>query len=340
MVWLWEIPSGEQIVFLGERKHSGLWMFSPDGSRIVARLGGPALNLFSAVTGTLIATLPNTDCPAAFSRHSERLATMPIAGTLRLWATADGREVAADLSVPSEPSRGQSRIAAYAFSPDGRHIAAISTDGNLTIVDARGGRNLGTVDAHESGMSNGCLFSPDGGVLLSWDHHNFKLWDVAAGKEPVVFEGPAAGLTACDFSPDGKRIVSCGNDRALRVWDATQKPALSSRTILPDRVLFSDFSQDGKTLRHAAGNGLVYWAAETFEERSRQQVSSEIQDCTWTPDGARVLVTADKEVTLWNDGNMLAQLRHQARVEACAISPNGDRIVSCDQGRRISLWDG
>src|SRR5260370_40871326 len=97
------------------------------------------------------------------------------------------------------------------------------------------------------------------------------LWDVSAGEEPVVFEGPSAGSAACSFSPDGKRIVSCGNERALRIWDATQRPALSSRTILPGRVLFSDFSPDSKTLLHAAGNNLVFWDAETLEERSRQQ---------------------------------------------------------------------
>jgi WD40 repeat protein len=338
MVWLWEIPSGEQIVFLGERKHSGPWMFSPDGSRIIARASGlPALNLFSAVTGTLIATLPNTDYPVAFSRRSERLAAKPITGTVRVWDTADGREIAADLNVSG------SKISAYALKPDGRHLAAISTEGDLTIVDARSGRNLATVDAHESGMVNGCLFSPNGDTLLSWDQRNFKLWDVAAGEEPVVFEGPSAGLATCSFSPDGMRIVSCGNDRALRIWDATQRPALSIRAILPGRVLFSDFSPDGKTLLHAAGNSLVVWDAETLAERNRNQVSnrtsSEIQDCAWTPDGARVVVAADNEVTLWSDGNMLLQLQHQARVEACAISPNGDRIVSCDVGRRVSVWD-
>ena len=363
MVWLWEIPSGEQIEFLGERKHCGLWMFSRDGSRIVSSLEGHVLNLWSAVTGTLIATLPNTDYPVAFSRRGDRLATMPIAGTLRMWDTADGRELAGDLSIPSEPPRGHTShyrwnprpgsfwdvddngpaIAAYAFSPDGGRVAAISANGDLTLVNARNGHNLGTVDVHEPGLNNGCLFPAGGAALLSWDRRAFKLWDVTAGEEPVTFEGPAAGLKMCDFSPDGKRIVSCGNDRALRVWDATQRPALMGRTILPGRVLFSDFSPDGNTILHAAGSSLILWDAQTLDERNSQTVhngpSVEIRDCAWTPDGARVLAAAENEVTLWSEGSMLAQLRHRARVEACAISPNGERIVSCDMQNQIALWD-
>jgi WD40 repeat protein len=354
-VWLWEIPGGEQIECLGNREHCGPLRFSRDGSRVVTGFEGHNLNLWSAVAGTLIATLPNTEFPAVFSPRSDRLVTMPIAGTLRLWDTAAGRELAGDLTGTIlyrwNPRSGSfwdaddngPMVTAYAFSPNGNRIAAISTNGDLTIVDARNGHNLGTVDANESGLYNGCAFSPDGARLLSWDLRGFKLWDVASGEEALNFAGPPGGLIACDYSPDGKRIVTAGNDRGLRIWDATKRPALADRTTLPGRVLYSNFSPDGKTLLHAVGGSLIFWDAQTLGEQSRQAVNNGpgvvIQDCTWTPDGARVLAAAENEVTVWEGGAMQARIVHGAPVEACAISPNGERVISCDKRNQIMLCD-
>src|SRR5579872_3779850 len=332
-VWLLAAPSGEKIECLGDRQHCGAVMFSSDGSRVLTGWQGNSLNLWSALNGGLIATLSNASFPAAFSSRGDRLAAAPLSGTFRIWDTANGHELAGE----PQPS---SKIAAYSFSPNGSRIAAMASTGELTLFDIRSNVNLGTVDVHEAGENNGCVFSNDGAKMLSWDSHGFKIWDIKSAGDPVEFE--AAGLIACAFSPDATRVVSAGHDRGLRIWDATKKPALVGRSNLQGRVLYSEFSVDGQTLLLATGGNLIFWDTATLTERNRLAVSNVptvIQDCAWTPDGTRVVAAADNEITVWHTESLQFRLVHGAPVEALAVAPSGERIASCDRRGQITLWD-
>jgi WD40 repeat protein len=44
------------------------------------------------------------------------------------------------------------------------------------------------------------------------------LWDVAGGKELKRFEGHKGAVHTVACFPDGRRAISAGADRVLRVW--------------------------------------------------------------------------------------------------------------------------
>src|SRR5262249_20797526 len=74
-------------------------------------------------------------------------------------------------------------------------------------------------------------FSPDGKLVLVGFINTFpmarrapsgrviKMWDVKTRKELKTFSGHEGGVSWVSFFPDGRRIISSGDDGYFRIWD-------------------------------------------------------------------------------------------------------------------------
>jgi WD40 repeat protein len=52
------------------------------------------------------------------------------------------------------------------------------------------------------------------------------VWDAASGAELAVLRGHEGPVERVRYSHDGARIVSCSNDKTLRIWDVEHKECL------------------------------------------------------------------------------------------------------------------
>jgi WD40 repeat protein len=88
-----------------------------------------------------------------------------------------------------------------------------------------------------------------------------RIWEVDTGAH-VDFVGHTAAVRAISFSPDGRIVATCSNDRTTRLWDAATGAlrALHRHQNFVARVVFAP---DGAEVA-AAGwdNTLRIWPAE------------------------------------------------------------------------------
>ena len=234
------------------------------------------------------------------------------------------------------------------FSRDGKVLA--STGGGHTVFfwDAATGTRRLRFDA-DSGESIAAV-SAEGKVATEVlvDTGTFRVRDAANGQVLHELKGDTQGsLLSLAFSADGKRLVSSGVGRVIRVWDlAAGKEVRHWEVQLPDGVQPVRFSPDGKTLvgidRHGRG-AIHFWdvatGREPFPALAHQDTTSTL---TFSGDG-RMLASSggDDQVRLWDTatGKELRHFGKPSQMLALAFSPDGQTLASGDMEGGLYLWD-
>ena len=196
------------------------------------------------------------------------------------------------------PTAANRSIAAVAFSPDSKTVAAggLSLDkttetfgGVLELWNAKTGALLSTLATASNGGVLTVAFSPDGKTLAVGGTGNgggvLELWNVSTGTLSKTLSSAAnSGVTSVAFSRDGKTLAVGGYNNSgqengvVELWNAT---TLSRIAVLnaggEEGVLSVAFSSDGSILFvGTSGNMQAFSVASKslLEQYSVGQVSS------------------------------------------------------------------
>ena len=261
-VQLWDIGTGDCLATLklgNSAVRSLARAPGRNGHRGQRRTGkAPDFRNLAQARETFLADPLTSMSAPVFSPDARLMAVNSLDGQVVLWDRA----------------KGQKRLTAHgagvAFAPDSRSLAVTGSDGGtLEMIDTETGSELWKT---ESGWGKGrrVAFSPNGKTIISDQGGVLRFFDAATGRERLgSSEAHEGGVSFVRYTPDGRLILTAGDDGTVRVWEAASGRQI--RVIHEDgRVHVLALSQDGKRLATGVRQpveGVSIWDLETGRKR-------------------------------------------------------------------------
>jgi WD40 repeat protein/uncharacterized caspase-like protein len=340
---LWEVATGRELRTL--TGHTGTVKavaFSPDGQTLASGGNDGKIKFWEIASGREAASLAGhaqSVIALAFSHDGRWLASSGADFAVKLWEVASRRE--------ARSYTGHFGLApALAFSPDGSLLASGSRDKTIRLWNVSPAREREPLE--HTGEVRSVAFSPDGKTLAAAGHDG-KVWLWSLPKARRVKKPGVApsGLLAAGFSRDGSKLLTCAEDRTIRIFNPVTLVEISA---LPDSAGFEKyetaaFSSDSSWVLGSIGLPAVDLRQTIPGSRVRtlENRNNPVYSVAVSPDG-RWLATGNKDttITVWDlfSGRVVASLAGNAgSVGAVAFSPDSGRLASGAKGGMIILWD-
>jgi WD40 repeat protein/serine/threonine protein kinase len=357
---LWDARTGAlSQTFTGHAGQVESAAFSPDGSRVVTAGDDETAKVWDAKTATAVLTLSGHTQQvesAAFSPDGSRVVTASFDRTARLWDARSG--------APVRTLKGHTdSVYSAAFSPDGARVVTGSWDGTARVWDTKSGEGLLTFKGDTDGVTS-ASFSPDGSRILTGSHRlSAKVWDASRGLEHYAVEEPAeerldCGRLQCNprdirlaiFNPDHTRILTAGQDKQVRLWDAKSGAELLTFKGHTDVLTSASFSPDGSWVAAAGYDG----TARLFDATTGAELlvlkadapadyTRTVYSPCFSPDGKRIVTGhGDGTTRVWDaktGAELLTLKGHTSPVVSVCFNADASRVLTGSWDRTARLWD-
>jgi WD40 repeat protein/tRNA A-37 threonylcarbamoyl transferase component Bud32 len=193
--------------------------------------------------------------------------------------------------------------------------------------------------------------SPDGRWILSSEESRIepgkpgkaRLWNAKTGQATGVEFPHDGGVTSAVFSPDGRKILTAGNDRTARLWDAATGTPIGLPWWHDDPVAQALFSPDGSKALTLAGPKARLWdVANGHPIGAAMAASNRMAIAAFSDNGTRVLTSGlGFSAHVWDSSNgrrIGSQLGHDGNLTSGLFAPDGQTVFTGSSDATVRIW--
>ncbi len=327
--------------------------FSPDGTSLASGGADGIVRVWDAASGAGRAAWRGHAAEVtglAFDLTGRRLASTglgstPPIGELKLWDPAGGKALAG--------REWRNRLAAVAFSPDGKFLATAGHDQDVTAWDAttlepvlifkgQTERNVQWTSVAVSANGRWVAAGSTAGLVRVWDAASAQ--EVFSALTPT--QASVSGLAFC--GPDGRTLAAAAADHTVWGWyTRSGKPAFTLRGHRRPVTAVAG-SPDGRCLVSGSLDRTIkLWDIERRDEnltlRGLTTADEGVRGVAFSPDGMRLASAhRDKALKVWDlaTGRAILTLRSlPGALNGLAFSPGGGELASAGEDGVVRVWE-
>jgi WD40 repeat protein len=346
----WKQGHSELLTLTGPDEEGGTVWFSPDLKRLALVGEDGVLAVWDSATGKELFAMKDkssgSGCGVWFSPDGKRIATGHLKnktqrvlnhkrGTshpytaddmVTIWDAASGKQ----LFTFYGPENGD-EVACVCFSPDGKHLASLVSEGVKTW-DVENGQQLQLVSIPGAANVDQACFSPDCKRLATSDAGGIVVWDTTSGRQLLSIK-EASRNKDIRLSPDGNQLATADGEK-ISVWNVVSGKELFKLGGKGTGASYTSvcFSPDGKRLV-GGGTDISFkvWDATSGKILYTLKgigLINEVMSVCFSSDGKWLAtVSTTGNVMVWNATNKEAITYKEDKATA-SIGPDGTRRAS------------
>jgi RNA polymerase sigma factor (sigma-70 family) len=268
-----------------------------------------------------------------FSPDGKWFVTASGFGDVRFWDAATGTQLWHDKQEgrPVQP---------LGFSAGGDVLVLRGREDNtIYLVDRATGKQQRSFPTMSQREAHEGTLAPDGSAVL-FGHYSphIRIWDVATGKERPSLQGHKKWARSIAFAPDGRTLVTGGNDDFVLVRDWPSEKVIRTIELGSWCIERMAVSGDGRRLE------VLFWGEQAlhFYDLATGKTLPTPQDChranvfgiAFTPDGALLSGGRDATVRTWDlkTGKAvgLFEVEQDLNTGAFAVSRDGRLLATAN----------
>lgn len=220
---------------------------------------------------------------------------------------------------PRAITTGKACVYAFAFTSDGKLLAATCADNTLRIWNVESGSEIHSV----AGACGPVSFCPSTTmVTCATPDNRIKIIDADSGVEVKTIGGNQDKICAISFASSGKTVVAGSADQRVKIWDIETGKDLRTIAWHIRPISALRHSPDGRQIVTSSWDGTIkFWDVNSSTEvRSISGHKEEISGFCFSPDGKYVASI-------------------EACVASCGVNSHALKIWDASDGKMLKhLW--